>query len=51
MLNYVTQIGSGNSMDLRRPEIRYYLGIIDTEEINALASPRDYILSPVEHIK
>ncbi len=41
--NYVSQIGTGISAQLGRPEIRYYFGILDTEEINALAAPGGYI--------
>ena len=43
MVNYVTQIGTGISAQLGRPEIRYYFGILDTEEINAFATPGGYI--------
>ena len=43
MVNYVTQIGTGISAQLGRPEIRYYFGILDTEEINAFAAPGGYI--------
>jgi len=37
-VNYVSQIGTGISAQLG-PELRYYFGILDTEDINAYAAP------------
>ena len=42
-LRYITQIGTGISAQLGRPELRYYFGILDTDEINAFAAPGGYI--------
>ena len=42
-VNYVSQIGTGISAQLGRPELRYYFGILDTEDINAYAAPGGYI--------
>ena len=42
-VNYVSQIGTGISAQLGRPELRYYFGILNTEDINAYASPGGYI--------
>ncbi len=42
-VNYVSQIGTGISAQMGRPELRYYFGILDTEDINAYAAPGGYI--------
>ena len=42
-VRYVSQIGTGISAQLGRPELRYYFGILDTDEINAFADPGGYI--------
>ena len=42
-VNYVSQIGTGISAQLGRPELRYYFGILDTEDINGYAAPGGYI--------
>ncbi|MBC8258967.1 MAG: M48 family metalloprotease [SAR324 cluster bacterium] len=42
-VNYITRIGTGISAQLGRPELRYYFGVLDTEEINAFAAPGGYI--------
>ena len=42
-VNYVSQIGTGISAQLGRPELRYYFGILDTQDINAYAAPGGYI--------
>ena len=42
-VRYITQIGTGISAQLGRPELRYYFGILDTDEINAFAAPGGYI--------
>jgi len=41
--HYISQIGTGISAQLGRPELRYYFGILDTDEINAFAAPGGYI--------
>ena len=43
MVHYISQIGTGISAQLGRPELRYYFGILDTDEINAFAAPGGYI--------
>jgi len=43
MVRYISQIGTGISAQLGRPELRYYFGILDTDEINAFAAPGGYI--------
>jgi predicted Zn-dependent protease len=43
MVSYVSQIGTGIAAQLGRPELRYYFGILDTEDINAYAAPGGYI--------
>ena len=42
-VNYVSQVGTGVSAQSGRPELRYYFGILDTEDINAYAAPGGYI--------
>ena len=42
-LRYISQIGTGISAQLGRPELRYFFGILDTDEINAFAAPGGYI--------
>ena len=42
-VRYISQIGTGISAPLGRPELRYYFGILDTDEINAFAAPGGYI--------
>ncbi len=42
-VRYISRIGTGISAQLGRPEIRYYFGILDTEEINAFAAPGGYV--------
>ena len=42
-VNYVSQIGTGISAQLGRPELRYYFGILNSEDINAYAAPGGYI--------
>jgi predicted Zn-dependent protease len=42
-VRYISQIGTGISAQLGRPELRYYFGILDTDEINAFAAPGGYI--------
>ena len=42
-VRYISQIGTGISAQLGRPELRYYSGILDTDEINAFAAPGGYI--------
>ena len=43
LAHYISQIGTGISAQLGRPELRYYFGILDTDEINAFAAPGGYI--------
>ena len=43
MVRYISQIGTGISAQLGRPELRYFFGILDTDEINAFAAPGGYI--------
>ena len=42
-MRYISQIGTGISAQLGRPELRYYFGILDTDEVNAFAAPGGYI--------
>ena len=42
-VRYISQIGTGISAQLGRPELRYFFGILDTDEINAFAAPGGYI--------
>ena len=42
-VRYISQIGTGIAAQLGRPELRYYFGILDTDEINAFAAPGGYI--------
>jgi len=42
-VNYVSQIGTGIAAQLGRPELNYYFGILDTEDINGYAAPGGYI--------
>ena len=42
-VRYISQIGTGISAQLGRPELRYYFGILDTDEIIAFAAPGGYI--------
>ena len=42
-VRYISQIGTGISAQLGRPELRYYFGILDTDEVNAFAAPGGYI--------
>jgi len=42
-VRYISKIGTGISAQLGRPELRYYFGILDTDEINAFAAPGGYI--------
>ena len=42
-VRYISQIGTGISAQLGRPELRYYFGILDTDDINAFAAPGGYI--------
>jgi len=42
-VRYISQIGTGIAAQLGRPELRYYFGILDTDEINAFATPGGYI--------
>ena len=50
-VRYVSQIGTGISAQLGRPEIRYYFGILDTEDINAFAAPGGYIFVTLGALK
>ena len=43
MVRYISQIGTGIYAQLGRPELRYFFGILDTDEINAFAAPGGYI--------
>jgi predicted Zn-dependent protease len=40
---YVTLLGSGIAAQVGRPELQFYFGVIDTDEINAYACPGGYI--------
>ena len=42
-VNYISQIGTGIAAQLGRPELNYYFGILDTEDINGYAAPGGYI--------
>ena len=42
-VRYISQIGTGISAQLGRPELRYYFGVLDTDEINAFAAPGGYV--------
>jgi len=41
---YVALVGNAVAIQSDRPDIRYYFGILDTDEINAFAAPGGYIL-------
>ncbi len=50
-VRYISQIGTGISAQLGRPELRYYFGILDTDEINAFAVPGGYIFVTMGALK
>ena len=50
-VHYISQIGTGISAQLGRPELRYYFGILDTDEINAFAVPGGYIFVTMGALK
>ena len=50
-VRYISQIGTGISAQLGRPELRYYFGILDTDEINAFAAPGGYIFVTLGALK
>jgi|GEM_PF-1964372 len=44
LLKYLNLVGSNLAFQMGRPEIKFYFGILDTEEQNAFALPGGYIL-------
>jgi len=50
-VRYISQIGTGISAQLGRPELRYFFGILDTDEINAFAAPGGYIFVTLGALK
>lgn len=43
ILIYVNRIGKGISLYSGRPELKFYFAVLDTDEINAFATPGGYI--------
>jgi predicted Zn-dependent protease len=42
---YVNMVGNGLALYAGRPEIRFYFGVLDSDEINAFAAPGGYIFN------
>ncbi len=43
LINYVNMVGKSISMFSGRPELRFYFSVLDSNEINAFATPGGYI--------
>jgi predicted Zn-dependent protease len=43
LTRYVALVGNAVALQSDRPDIRYYFGVLDTEEVNAFAAPGGYI--------
>lgn len=43
LLNYVNKVGKAISLYSGRPELRFYFTVLDSDEINAFATPGGYI--------
>jgi predicted Zn-dependent protease len=44
LTRYVALVGNTVAVQSDRPDLRYYFGVLDTDEINAFAAPGGYIL-------
>ena len=40
---YVALVGNSVALQSERPDIRYYFGVLDTDEVNAFAAPGGYV--------
>src|SRR5205823_6388976 len=43
LTRYVALVGNAVAAQSERPDIRYYFGVLDTDEVNAFAAPGGYI--------
>jgi beta-barrel assembly-enhancing protease len=43
LTRYVALVGNEVALQSDRPDIRYYFGVLDTEEVNAFAAPGGYV--------
>src|SRR5438552_1703968 len=43
LTRYVALVGNAVAVQSERPDIRYYFGVLDTDEVNAFAAPGGYI--------
>lgn len=43
LTRYVALVGNAVALQSDRPDLRYYFGVLDTEEINAFAAPGGYV--------
>jgi predicted Zn-dependent protease len=43
LTRYVALVGNEVAMQSDRPDLRYYFGVLDTEEVNAFAAPGGYV--------
>jgi predicted Zn-dependent protease len=43
LTRYVALVGNAVALQSDRPDIRYYFGVLDTEEVNAFAAPGGYV--------
>jgi predicted Zn-dependent protease len=43
LTRYVALVGNAVALQSDRPDVRYYFGVLDTEEVNAFAAPGGYV--------
>ena len=43
LTRYVALVGTAVAMQSDRPDLRYYFGVLDTDEVNAFAAPGGYV--------
>jgi predicted Zn-dependent protease len=43
LTRYVALVGNSVALQSDRPDLRYYFGVLDTEEVNAFAAPGGYV--------
>ena len=43
LTRYVALVGNSVALQSDRPDIRYYFGVLDTDEVNAFAAPGGYV--------
>jgi len=43
LTRYVALVGNSVALQSERPDLRYYFGVLDTDEVNAFAAPGGYV--------